>query len=169
MKFLIYALITFATIATGVLVYGYTLSPVRSGTSSNECLAPARVLLSTILDVESQPSWRKNVTSVRRTGEASVWIEKMRQGAETTFTLEDANQRFVSMTFVSNQGYYGKWSAEFTELSETRTMITATEEVTVKSPLGRVLSRLFFNPEEFAAIYLKELCSEAERRTVKSN
>jgi hypothetical protein len=48
-------------------------------------------------------------------------------------------------------------------------MITATEEVTVKSPLGRILSRLFFNPEEFAAIYLKELCSEAERRTVKSN
>jgi hypothetical protein len=93
----------------------------------------------------------------------------MRQGAETTFTLEDANQRFVSMTFVSNQGYYGKWSAEFTELSETRTMITATEEVTVKSPLGRILSRLFFNPEEFAAIYLKELCSEAEKRTVKSN
>ena len=81
----------------------------------------------------------------------------------------NANQSFVSMSFVSTQGYFGKWRAEFAEHSATATMITATEEVTVESPWGRVLSQLFFNPEEFAASYLKELCSEAERRAFNSN
>jgi hypothetical protein len=169
MKFLLYALITFATIALGVYLYGHTLAPVRSGTATTGCTAPAHVLLATILDVESQPSWRKTVASIQRTGEASSWVEKTHQREEITFKLLNANQSFVSMSFVSTQGYFGKWRAEFAEHSATATMITATEEVTVESPWGRVLSQLFFNPEEFAASYLKELCSEAERRAFNSN
>lgn len=169
MKFLLYALITFATIALGVYLYGHSLAPIRSGTATNACTAPAHVLLATILDVESQPRWRKTISSIQRTGEASTWVEKTNHREEITFKLLDANQRFVSMSFVSNRGYYGKWRAEFTEHSATVTTITATEEVTVQSPLGRVLSRLLFNPEEFAASYLKELCSEAERRAANSN
>ena len=167
MKFLLYALIAFTTTAIGVYLYGYSLEPARSGTAANDCSAPARVLLATILDVESQPNWRKKVASVQRTGEASSWVEKTPQHEEITFKLLDANQRFVSMSFVSNQGYYGKWRADLTEHSAKRTMITATEEVTVKSPFGRVVSQLFFNPEGFAASYLTDLCSEAERRAAR--
>ncbi|ALK88408.1 SRPBCC family protein [Limnohabitans sp. 63ED37-2] len=169
MKLLLYALITFATITLGVYLYGHTLAPVRSGTATNACTAPAHVLLATILDVESQPRWRTSIASIQRTGEASSWVEKKSQREEITFKLLDTSQDFVSMSFVSNQGYYGKWRAEFKEHNATGTMITATEEVTVQSPLGRVLSQLFFNPEEFAASYLKELCFEAERRAVNSN
>ena len=169
MKFLLYALITFATIALGVYLYGHSLAPIRSGAATNACTAPAHVLLATILDVESQPRWRKTVTSIQRTGEASSWVEKTNHQEEITFKLLDANQHFVSMSFVSNRGYYGKWRSEFTEHSATVTTITATEEVTVESPLARILSRLLFNPEEFAASYLKELCSEAERRAVNLN
>ena len=87
MKFLLYALITFATIALGVYLYGHTLAPVRSGTATTGCTAPAHVLLATILDVESQPSWRKTVASIKRTGEASSWVEKTHQREEITFKL----------------------------------------------------------------------------------
>lgn len=103
-----------------------------------------------MLDVESQPKWRKGLASVQRTNESSGWVEKTQQGEEIMFNLIDANDRSVSMSFVSDRGYSGKWSAELVQQSSTRTNITVKEEVTVESPIGRVISRMFFNPEGFA-------------------
>lgn len=167
MKFLLYVLIVPAAIFVGVYTLGYTLAPVRSGTSSMACDASAKDLLATMLDVESQPTWRKGLASVQRTNKASGWVEKTHQGEETNFSLIDANDRSVSMSFVSDRGYSGKWRAELVPQSTTRTKITAKEEVTVESPIGRVVSRLLFDPEEFASSYLSELCSETSIRTSK--
>ncbi|MFY8043115.1 MAG: hypothetical protein ACOVOD_09325 [Rhodoferax sp.] len=167
MKILLYVLILFAATFVGVYIFGYTLEPVRSGTSSKECEAPAKEVLATMLDVESQPKWRKGLASVQRTNESSAWVEKTQQGEEITFILIDANDRSVSMSFVSDRGYSGKWSAELVQQSSTRTNITVNEEVTVESPIGRVISRILFNPEEFASTYLTELCSETRNRVAK--
>lgn len=167
MKILLYVLILFAATFVGVYVFGYTLEPVRSGTSSNECEAPAKDVLATMLDVESQPKWRKGLASVQRTNESSGWVEKTQQGEEITFSLIDANDRSVSMSFVSDRGYSGKWGAELVQQSSTRTNITVKEEVTVESPIGRVISRILFNPEEFASTYLTELCAATRNRVAK--
>ena len=164
MKILLYVFILFAATFVGVYIFGYTLEPVRSGTSSKECEAPAKDVLATMLDVESQPKWRKGLASVQRTNESSGWVEKTQQGEEITFSLIDANDRSVSMSFVSDRGYSGKWRAELVPQSTTRTKITAKEEVTVESPIGRVVSRLLFDPEEFASSYLSQWCSETSIR-----
>ena len=167
MKFLLYVLIVPAAIFVGVYTLGYTLAPVRSGTSSMACDASAKDLLATMLDVESQPTWRKGLASVQRTNKASGWVEKTHQGEEINFSLIDANDRSVSMSFVSDRGYSGKWSAELVQQSSTRTNITVKEEVTVESPIGRVISRMLFNPEDFASTYLTELCIETRNRASK--
>jgi hypothetical protein len=167
MKFFVVALIVISAIFVGVYFIGYTLDPVRSGTSSTECEVSAKELLATVLDVESQPKWRKNVTSVQRANEASSWLEKTKQGEEITFNVLDSKDKSVSMTFVSNRGYSGKWSADLVEYGATRTKITVKEEVTVEGPIGRVISRLFFNTEAFASKYLSELCSETRSRASK--
>jgi hypothetical protein len=166
-KFLLYVLIVSAAIFVCVYFYGYTLEPVRSGTVSKECDASARDLLVTMLDVESQPKWRKGLASVQRTNESTAWVEKTQQGEEITFSLIDANVRSVSMSFVSDRGYSGKWSAELVQQSPTRTKLTVKEEVTLESPIGRVISRILFNPEEFASTYLTELCAETRNRVAK--
>jgi len=167
MKILLYVLILFAATFVGVYMFGYTLEPVRSGTSSKECEAPAKDLLATMLDVETQPKWRKGLASVQRTNESSGWVEKTQQGEEITFSLIDANDRSVSMSFIGDRGYSGKWNAELVQQSPTRTKLTAKEEVTVESPIGRVMSRMFFNPEDFASTYLTELCIETRNRASK--
>jgi hypothetical protein len=120
-----------------------------------------------MLDVESQARWRKGLATVQRSNESSGWIERTQQGEEITFSLIDANEKSVSISFVSDRGYSGNWSADFPQQSSTRTMVTAKEEVTVESPIGRVISRLVFNPEEFASTYLDELCSETRGRSPK--
>ncbi|MCU0956880.1 MAG: hypothetical protein MUF55_05975 [Hydrogenophaga sp.] len=153
-----------AAIAVVVVIVGFNLDPVRSGTSSRECRAPAKGLLDTLLDVESQPRWRKSVVSVQRGTNASSWIETTDRNESITFTLQEANEQRVALAFTSTRGYEGRWLGSLKAMDSDRTLVVATEEVTIRNPIGRILSRLFFNPEQFASEYLTALCTEAESR-----
>jgi hypothetical protein len=53
------------------------------------------------------------------------------------------------------------WEAVLTPEGES-TRIAVLERATVPSPLGRVLARLFFDPEEFATTYLAALKARVE-------
>lgn len=44
------------------------------------------------------------------------------------------------------------------------TALHVSEVATTPSPIGRILSRLVFDPEAFAATYLDELAAEVARR-----
>ncbi|MDA0961739.1 MAG: hypothetical protein O2898_02340 [Proteobacteria bacterium] len=44
------------------------------------------------------------------------------------------------------------------------TRLTVREQARIASPLGRILARLVFDPEAFAAKYLAELDAEVTRR-----
>jgi hypothetical protein len=164
MRWLVYVLTVLAAFFAGIVALGYTLEPVRSSKSSNECHASARDLLATVLDVESQPQWRKGLVSVQRSDQASAWVERTHLGEQISFKLVDANERFVSMAFVSDRGYSGSWVAGLVEYGAARTTITAKEEVAVENPINRVISRLFFDPDAFVADHLSEWCSEAKKR-----
>ena len=164
MRWLVYVLTVLAAFFAGIVALGYTLEPVRSAQSSNECAASARELLATVLDVESQPRWRKGLVSVQRSDQASAWEERTHLGEQISFKLVAANENLVSMTLVSDRGYSGSWSAGLMEYGAGRTTITVKEEVTVENPIHRVTSRLFFDLDEFVADHLSEWCSEAKRR-----
>lgn len=68
--------------------------------------------------------------------------------------------------FESTRGYTGQWQADLATTGAGGTRLTVTEQATTPSPLGRVLSRLFFDPEAFAAAYLDELGAETARRSL---
>ncbi len=157
-------LVALALTAVAALVYGLSLDPVRSGTATKACRAPATKVLETILDVETQPRWRKSVRSVERNSDASGWIETTTHNERIAFNLQEANEQRIALSFSSNRGYHGRWLSALNETGSNRTVIVATEEATVPNPFGRVLARLFFNPGAFASEYLDALCAEAERR-----
>ena len=68
----------------------------------------------------------------------------------------------IRLSFTSDAGYSGSWEAVLSP-DGPGTRIVATERAEVPSPLRRLVARLMFDPEAFAATYLRELKSESER------
>jgi hypothetical protein len=138
------------------MIYGslYLIPPTRSGTSEIMIKASPDQIIATLKDVERQPAWRANVSKIIVT--PSGWQEVTQRGETIDFRWVVLSDAQVELVFKSSAGYEGTWSARLTQAGE-ETKVSATEIVNIKQPIGRLLSRLFFNPEEFAMTYLKEL------------
>jgi hypothetical protein len=68
------------------------------------------------------------------------------------------------MRFESTYGYHGQWEGRLVPTPSGGTHIFVTEQATTPAPIGRILARLFFNPEAFAKAYLDALVAETQRR-----
>lgn len=164
------ALILFSILvllAASVGASGYLLPATRQGVSVRSFDAARDVVRSIILDVESQPRWRSGIVAVEpgTTGAGSVrWTEVKPDGERIAFRRIEDRDDSIALGFESTRGYTGSWRARIAASSSGGTELTVTEEATTPSPLGRILSRLFFDPEAFASRYLDELGAEIARR-----
>ncbi|MFN4274081.1 MAG: hypothetical protein ACK4F5_14825 [Aliihoeflea sp.] len=141
---------------------GLALPDTRTGTSSRVIDVPAYILRAVILDVEGQPRWRSGIVAVERT--SSGWIETTARGERIHFQLSEQREDHIGMMFSSSYGYHGRWNGRLTELDDGSSLLEVTEQATTPSPIGRIFSRLFFDPEAYATAYLVELWAEAEAR-----
>jgi uncharacterized protein YndB with AHSA1/START domain len=163
MKPIILTVVITLLIIAGVLLVGALLPETRSATVSRTIDADPERVRATILDVERQPSWRAHIRSVTR-GPDGGWTERTRDGEQIAFRLvEDANGR-IAMSFESTRGYTGRWAAELAPTAAGGTRLTVVEQASTPSPIGRILARMFFDPEAFANAYLDALAAEAVRR-----
>lgn len=167
MKILLFAVAGVVLIGIAVMIVGALLPGTRDGTASATIEAPAALVRSTILDVESQPVWRARVKAVERQSD-TAWTEIAADGERIAFRLADAGGETLALEFESDRGYVGRWEARLETLPSGATRLAVREQATVASPVGRILSRLFFSPGAFAAAYLEELASEVARRRAAS-
>jgi hypothetical protein len=163
MNLILYGIAAIAFTVGAVFLVGFALPETRSGTLTKEIAAPPRIVRDVLLDVEAQPSWREGIARVEHNGDG--WTETTTRGEQVAFRLEEATDEEIRMSFASSYGYHGQWSGRLRAVPQGRTQLTVTESATTPSPLGRLMSRVFFNPEAFAAAYLEELAREAARRT----
>jgi hypothetical protein len=84
------------------------------------------------------------------------------RGEVISFTWSERELLKLALTFHADAGYHGMRQAEL-EPQATGTRVTGVQRATIDSPLGRVMARLFFNPQTFAKVYLQALIGEAER------
>lgn len=146
-----------------VVLAGYMLVATREGTATRTFDAPLELVRRTILDIDSQSAWRARVLAIER-DPSDGWTEITADGERITFRpLEDTDTRIV-LEFASNRGYTGRWDANISAVPTGGTMLHVREQATTPSPVARILSRLFFDPEAFAANYLDELDAEIVRR-----
>jgi hypothetical protein len=136
------------------LLAGYLLPATREGRAETVILAPPEAVLRVIADVTGQQAWRSGIGAVERT--ADGWVETTERGERISFVAEEMTVRRVRLRFVSDAGYSGAWEAALTP-TEGGTRISVVERATVPSPLGRILARLYFDPQAFATRYLAEL------------
>lgn len=159
MRFLIWSLVAFVVLGVVVLVVGWLLPAAREGRAEVVIDAPPAAVVAVIADVEAQGEWRDGIAAVERTAEG--WVEVTARGERISFVAEEMGEARVRLRFTSDAGYSGTWEAVLVpEGAETR--VSVVERAEVPSPIGRILARLFFDPEEFATTYLAALKARVE-------
>ena len=152
-----------ALVGFGLLILGYSLPATREGAASRVIAANPERVRQTILDVESQPAWRPRVAAVARAS-AEEWTETAVDGEVITFRRQPSDDGSVHLEFESARGYQGEWRGRFLPAADGATVLDVVESATTSSPVGRILSRLFFDPAAFAAAYLDDVAREVARR-----
>ncbi|HZF98882.1 MAG TPA: SRPBCC family protein [Pseudoxanthomonas sp.] len=142
---------------------GLMLPEVRQNASGRLIAAPSHAVRDLLLDVSSQAEWRRNIASVTVSDQG--WAEHTRDGEAITFRILEQTARTIRFEFASSRGYTGTWTGHIVPIGAGETRLEISERVSTPSPVGRILSRLFFDPDAFADRYLDELESEAIRRT----
>lgn len=155
-------------IACLLVLSGYLLPATRQGTSTRMFEAPPAVVRSIVLDIASQPRWRSGIAAVEP-APGGAWTEIKSDGERIRLRVIEEREQAIVFGFESTRAYTGRWNAQITPSSAGGTALTVTEEATTPSPLGRILSRLFFDPDSFSRTYLDELAAEATRRITEAD
>ena len=158
MRILILSLSVLFLLVALLLLVGWLLPTTREGRAETVIAAPPDRVLAVIADVEAQPEWRE-VGTVTRTAEG--WEEVTSRGERIAFVAKEMTEARIRLRFSSDAGYTGEWQADLEPVAG-GTRIAVVERATVPSPLGRILSRLMFDPGGFATTYLAALKARVE-------
>ena len=159
MRFVIWSVAGGLLLIGTVFAVGWLLPPGREGRAEVVIDATPRQVLDVILAVEAQPEWRAGIATVMPGPDG--WAEVTERGERITFVVEQADESQVRLRFSSDAGYSGRWDATLTPEGKS-TRIAVVERAEVPSPIGRILARIFFDPDAFAADYLAALKARSE-------
>lgn len=159
MRFLVWICLALLLMAGLVFLVGWLLPATREGRAEVVIAAPPAQIVAVIADVEAQAAWRAGIAAVERTGEG--WTEVTARGERISFVAEEMGEARIRLRFASDAGYSGTWEAVLVPEGD-GTRISVVERAEVPAPLGRILARLFFDPEAFATTYLAALKSRVE-------
>ena len=144
-----------AAITIGTLM----LPETRSGSTESVISASPEAIIAIVKDVGAQPEWRSSVAAIAE--DATGWTETTRIGERIAFRWVHQAPDRLDLSFPSESGYAGTWTARLTrESGGTRMRVTETANLT--SPVTRLLAYLFFDPVSFSRKYLAELKARVE-------
>ncbi len=159
MRFLIWVGAVLVLLAGLVVLAGWLLPATREGRAEVVIAAKPAQIVEVIADVEAQVAWREGISSVERT--ADGWVEVTARGERISFMTEEMGEARIRLRFSSDAGYSGTWEAVLVPEGD-GARIAVVERAEIPSPLGRILARLFFDPEAFATTYLAALKARVE-------
>jgi hypothetical protein len=159
MRFMTISAASFIALIGVIWLIGLTLPATRVGSIEGRIAVPPAAILEVIRAVEDQPQWRADVAKVIRTAEG--WTETTTRGQVIAFTPDEMTEQRIRLRFASDAGFSGTWAADL-RADGGETIISIEERVEIPSPFGRIFSRLFFNPQNFATTYLAELTARVE-------
>ena len=159
MRFLIWFCAGLLLLAGLVMAVGWALPASREGRAEVVIAATPAQIVEVIADVEAQTEWRQGISAVERTAEG--WVEVTARGERISFVTEERGEAGIRLRFASDGGYSGVWEAVLVP-DAGGTRIAVVERAEIPSPLGRVVARLFFDPEAYATTYLTALKARVE-------
>lgn len=99
---------------------------------------------------------------LKRTGDFEIW-EEFSQGNTIRFKTKE-KRPFTFYSFeMKNNFFQGEWFAEFEPIENEKTRFTATELITYKNPLIRVVGYTSMDLGKFMETYQSELRNKIEK------
>lgn len=163
MKALVITFVALAGIFLVVASFASLRPATREVVSSRTLDAPPAMVQATLLDTSAQSAWRSRSAQVEPAEDAG-WTEVTKDGERITSRVLKSPDETVPLTFQSQRGDSGLMEGRVTPAPRDRTVLEVREEATTPSPVGRILSRLFLDPEAFAKTDLDDLAAEVARR-----
>jgi uncharacterized protein YndB with AHSA1/START domain len=121
---------------------------------------PLDTVWATVADMEHSPSWRSDITGVRRLEDRNgheVWLQLAKEGNwPLEIAVSEPPIRIVAVVADSSQGFGGRWTYEFAAESG-GTRLTITERGFVDMPLFRFMANFIFGLNGALETYLKDL------------
>ena len=163
MKWIIVVAIAIAALATLTAVaalIGSRLPRSHRVTLESVLRVPPEVVWRTLTDVESFPSWRRDVKGVTRLPHRNgmpMWVEDGKE-RRLTFAFErmDAPRFFVSRITDRNLPFGGTWTCEITAVAG-GSRVRFTEDGEIYNPLFRFMARFICGYEGTLRGYLSAL------------
>ena len=149
-------------LATGLLIYivGSLMPATKEVTVEVQMTAPASRVWATMTAWADQPKWRKGIERVEVLG-SDQFVEHPKRGSPINFhVLSSETPRRLELKM--SGPVVGSYVAELFEENGVTT-VRAIERVTIENPFVRVISKLFFDLEDFAKEYLAELKFHVEK------
>ena len=145
-----------------VFVWGSTLPTTKSLKKTVQINAPVEMVWEMMSDWKGQIKWRSEVDSVEILGE-KTFKEFPANGPAVEFEIIRLEKNSVIELKMSGP-FKGDYLAEFSENNETTT-IHISETIIQESVVGRILSTLFFDLDEFVAVYFEQLKLQVEKNS----
>jgi hypothetical protein len=161
MRVLTIGAVLLAAASLAIVAAGLLLAPTRQGTADRLLPGPSAPVAEILTDAAAQPDWRRGIATVE-VGPGG-WVERTEQGEAISFRPVVQSLDRIELQFESSCGYRGTWVGEISAQGD-GTLLRIIETATTPSPIGRILSRLFFDPQAWTTTYLDALRAEVQRR-----
>ena len=160
MKWLVIAVAAIALLVAFTALVGSRLPKSHRVSREQAFAASPDALWAVITDVESFPSWRSDVSKVRRLPDRDgrpVWIEEGRSG-QMTLAVErwEPPRILVGRIADPDLPFGGTWTYEIAPMAE-GSRLKITEDGEIYNPLFRFMARFIFGYEGTIGSYLSAL------------
>ncbi|MFC4699006.1 SRPBCC family protein [Glaciecola siphonariae] len=137
-----------------IFIWGNTLPTTHQVSTSKAIAVPVSKVWETMSDWEGQVQWRKDVKSVEIVS-ANKFIETPSSGPAVEFEVVRLERNSIIELKMSGP-FEGEYLAEFSE-TDGITTIQISETIVQESHVGRIVSALFFDLNDFVDRYFEQL------------
>ncbi len=143
-------------ILTGAI--GYILEDPRKNVMTVKVSAPIQQVWDTITDPKNQVNWRSDLERVEMEDvNKKVWTEYLTSGPNITFKEEEKiKHEKYRIKIIPRSGFSGYSTIRFKDKNSS-TIIRFKEVSKVPNPYRRILSYIFYDPEQRMKTYIKDL------------
>lgn len=105
----------------------------------------------------------KNLIIIENNYDYEIWEETTLDGVTIRFTTKEKRPFSFYSFDMDSKMFSGYWTATFEPVNKNETLFTATEYISVKNPIIKVLSYLFFDIEKLMDNYQNDLKNRVEK------
>ena len=169
MEVLIYLVVCIPCLILLIYITGLLLPKTRVVTRSSTFAASPKTLYTIVTD---NTDWKyrsslKDLVIVEQNGDNEVWEEYPHKGAIIRFTTKEKVPYSFYSFDMDCKMFSGYWTATFDATNGGGTLFTATEYISIKSPIIKTLSYLFFDIGKLMNDYQNDLRIKVETDSKK--